>query len=392
MSMRAIHFLMLLSLPLAASFAHAALPPGISGAWFNPEQSGHGLTVEILGGDRALVFWHVFDAAGNPVHLYIEGDVVGRRIDGQAWLGRGMRFGSFDPDDHELIPWGTVSLEFADCNNADLRWQASGPAGAGFVDGSMPVTRLTALAGLHCDMDATGPANAGKYDLQYPENLLGSNEWVAAVDPTGHVWATPTRTPSAAYVGPYAAIITGSPATESGLLALTLRINSAVAFDAGSVISTTGVAVTQEDGRSVFRGSFPVFPPGLREDFVFTERTPDPLERSFETSELAGRTFIWEGRSQFFNHDNTLRFLADGSFCIDVELRDGGECIFRGVLGAEEPGLAMFAFTGTAHGSNYVGKGWVEPAPGGGERVALVAIATSGPEQGGGLGVVGVDQ
>ena len=376
-------------LPFGAS---ARLPAGISGAWFNPAQSGHGLSIEMLDADSALAYWFVYDPAGNPVHLYIEGAVKDHTIVGTAYMGRGMRFGEFDPAYHTLTVWGEVEIAFADCNNAKLQWQASGPAGAGFVDGSMPVTRLTALAGLHCDMDATGPANAGKYDLQYPENLLGSNEWVAAVDPTGHVWATPTRTPSAAYVGPYAAIITGAPATESGLLALMLRINSAVAFDAGSVISTTGAAVTQEDGRSVFRGSFPVFPPGLREDFVFTERTPDPLERSFETSELAGRTFIWEGRSQFFNHDNTLRFLADGSFCIDVELRDGGECIFRGVLGAEEPGLAMFAFTGTAHGSNYVGKGWVEPAPGGGERVALVAIATSGPEQGGGLGVVGVDQ
>lgn len=136
------------------------MPPGISGAWYNPAQPGHGLTVEILNPQSALLFWHVFDPDGNPVHLYIEGDLVGSEIRGRAYLGRGMRFGSFDPSEHDLQYWGRVVLDFQDCNAAHLSWVPSGPAGAGFVQGEMDLVRLTAIAGLACG--GTTPA-AGLY-------------------------------------------------------------------------------------------------------------------------------------------------------------------------------------------------------------------------------------
>ena len=141
---------------LPLSLAHAALPAGISGAWYNPEQPGHGLSVEILSDTSALAYWYVFDPAGNPVHLYLEGQVEGSRINATAWHSRGMRFGSFDPAEHQLRRWGTVTIDFADCNAALLGWNADGPAGAGYGSGELPINRLTSIAALPCQLAAPG--------------------------------------------------------------------------------------------------------------------------------------------------------------------------------------------------------------------------------------------
>ena len=40
----------------STGIASAALPPGISGSWYNPQQSGHGLSIDMLSRDRALVW------------------------------------------------------------------------------------------------------------------------------------------------------------------------------------------------------------------------------------------------------------------------------------------------------------------------------------------------
>ena len=49
--------------------AQAALPAGLSGGWFNPQASGHGLSVQILDPERALMFWYVYDHEGKPMPL-----------------------------------------------------------------------------------------------------------------------------------------------------------------------------------------------------------------------------------------------------------------------------------------------------------------------------------
>lgn len=172
---------------LGSACVHAALPTGISGPWYNPAQSGHGLSVEILAQNRALVFWYVYDAAGNPVHLYIDGRIVGHRIEGTAYTPRGMNFGSFDPADRELPLWGSVNIDFTDCAHANLQWSA---LRAEYGSGQMPIRQLTPLAGLSCELPQLNQLPTGLYEgvLDLPSTSSQISAW-GFVDHEGKLWA-----------------------------------------------------------------------------------------------------------------------------------------------------------------------------------------------------------
>jgi hypothetical protein len=47
--------------------------PNYSGSWYNPEQSGHGFSLEysVLNDGTPLVvaYWYVYDTEGNPIFL-----------------------------------------------------------------------------------------------------------------------------------------------------------------------------------------------------------------------------------------------------------------------------------------------------------------------------------
>ena len=47
--------------------------PSWSGAWYNPDQSGHGISVEVLDDERTAFFWYTYDLDGNPVWLTARG-------------------------------------------------------------------------------------------------------------------------------------------------------------------------------------------------------------------------------------------------------------------------------------------------------------------------------
>jgi hypothetical protein len=123
----------------AAASAHAALPRTLDGSWYNPLQSGHGLTIERIDHDSALLFWHVFDPAGRPLTLYIETAIDGDTMKGEVLAPSGMRFGRFEESELALPFWGKVELAFADCTHATLKYDS--PL-AGYGQGEIPLTRL----------------------------------------------------------------------------------------------------------------------------------------------------------------------------------------------------------------------------------------------------------
>ncbi len=73
-----------------AGSAQAGLPLGFEGSWHNPPQSGHGLTIERIDAERALMCWHVSDPEGRPLTLYIEAALEGDRLVGTALAPRGI--------------------------------------------------------------------------------------------------------------------------------------------------------------------------------------------------------------------------------------------------------------------------------------------------------------
>ena len=79
----------ILLLPLFFSLAHADIRPEHSGTWYNPDQSGHGLSIEVLDDERTIAFWFSYTPNGLPMFLEIIGVNDGHTVTGPAYYNEG---------------------------------------------------------------------------------------------------------------------------------------------------------------------------------------------------------------------------------------------------------------------------------------------------------------
>jgi len=124
--------------------------PGITGSWFDPNQSGHGLAVEVLDGGRFLAYWFTFNPGGSQQAWFLgvgnySGNVATLTDVDQPVGGRWIP--NFDPNQIVHQPWGTLTLTFNDCNHGRVDFASTLP---GYGSGHMDLTRLTQPAGLTC--------------------------------------------------------------------------------------------------------------------------------------------------------------------------------------------------------------------------------------------------
>lgn len=373
-----------LALGVCAQPSHAALPPGISGSWFNPAQSGHGLSIQILEDDRALAFWFVYDRAGNPVHLYIEGAVQGTTISGTAWAGRGMEFGSFDPADHTLDRWGSVEIDFSDCSHAALQWNASGPAGSGYGDGTTALQRLTRIDSTQCVLHAPEQFPIGVYSGTFTADY--TNAWPASlhalVTADGRVWAAyeVVGYSTSFSHGGLGAVITGTvvdwwPGTAA--IEATLRTNEWMrdiipsSHDVAPRRPAAPFDLVLHHGASdaTIRGTRGGIEVALSQDG--SSAVLDPVQTA---AEMAG-TYAFVAAAPYvgpFQH--TVSIDPQGGLCIGWE--EAPCAMFTGMIApTATPGVQAFAI---AHATNpqirYEGQAWRQQ--GGGEPATLVMVAT----------------
>jgi hypothetical protein len=130
-------------------------PPSIradlSGSWYNPDQSGHGLMVEILDDQRAVVAWYTYDAAGAPLWLFGEGAVQGLELTAELGAFSGGRPpADWEEGDLQSEPWGSVTMSVQSCNLATLSWDSSHPD---FESGELELQRLSWIQGQRCNAD-----------------------------------------------------------------------------------------------------------------------------------------------------------------------------------------------------------------------------------------------
>ncbi len=375
----------LVALAALSSGAQAALPAGIGGAWFNPDQSGHGLTVEVLAPDRALVFWFVYDRHGNPMHLYMDGRIEGRRFEATALAPRGLRFPGFDRDAFAMPAWGEVSIDFVDCDRAVLRWDALAPE---FGSGSTDLRRLTARYGSECVLQSTPAGPQGLVSARVER--IGSGGIVAAaapaigaVDPQGRLWAIeqgswPDQSPMLGAVGPAPCVALGSvEALETGEARARLReLPNAWsgprlphACDGGT---WQGVA-SVEAGAVALRNSSSA----EHRLWRFEPRAEAQLVVPLDLPAVAGAYEVGL-RWQFGELRVPMQVEADGSVCVD--LRQGiGEatqpCGLRGRIWAADAQGGFIDFELAAdnepHSAPYRGRGWMERRAEG-DRLLLV--------------------
>jgi hypothetical protein len=147
-----INYMVIYRLPgaTAAPPAAFAIIPGITGAWYDPQQSGHGLFLEVLAGNRLLAWWFTFDAEGNQAWFGGVGTYVGDVATIPFTRTTGGRFiPNFNAAQVSNPAWGTATIRFSSCGRGRIDYVSNSP---GFGSGGMDLTRLTQPLGLTCPL------------------------------------------------------------------------------------------------------------------------------------------------------------------------------------------------------------------------------------------------
>ena len=125
---------------------------GYTGSWYNPEQNGQGLTVEVLSGNRMLVNWNTFTPDGSQ-QAWLGGvaEILGRQAVTFAVRPEGGRFAAnFEWAPVSVNYWGSLTLVFSDCNHGRLFWAGDSGFASPWGVGEVALTRLTLPEGLSC--------------------------------------------------------------------------------------------------------------------------------------------------------------------------------------------------------------------------------------------------
>lgn len=125
---------------------------GFTGAWYNADEPGQGLLVQILDGEegtQALVVWFTFDPEGGQNWLMGVGPVDGDSltVDLSVFTGGILNTEGFDSSNIVTDIWGTISLQFQNCNKGVAAYEAvDEDVGAG----EYTIKRLTKTKGTDC--------------------------------------------------------------------------------------------------------------------------------------------------------------------------------------------------------------------------------------------------
>lgn len=131
----------------------SAITPGFTGNWYDPSQSGHGFSMEVLPGNQLLAEWFVFAPYGGQAWIVATGPISGNSavLQGYYPAGPGGKFPpNFNASQLLIQPWGTIIFSFTDCNSGQVTWQPTPASDGYYTSGSIPISRLTRPAGLTC--------------------------------------------------------------------------------------------------------------------------------------------------------------------------------------------------------------------------------------------------
>lgn len=157
------------SLLLLLSFDASALNVNkyLSGSWSNPQQNGHGFSIEVISAEVSVLYWFVYHPDGSPTFIIAVGKNNGNVIEADAFYNSGMRFGDFNPADRTEIPWGDIKITFQSCDSATLEYDSDLTFdGVPYGSGTIPLTRLLTIDQMQCASNS----NAGLYQGNFHSN------------------------------------------------------------------------------------------------------------------------------------------------------------------------------------------------------------------------------
>jgi hypothetical protein len=155
----------------------------LSGSWYNPNQSGHGFSVEVLSPSRTLFYWYSYHPDGTPMFIVADGTNSGNRVTATAYYNTGMRFGEFNPADRMQTQWGTITLTFHSCNSATLQYNSNiMHHGTAYGSGSLSLVRLANIDKMQCSSAPAAGLYSGNF---YSRRLNQVIPGFAAIAPNG---------------------------------------------------------------------------------------------------------------------------------------------------------------------------------------------------------------
>lgn len=132
----------------------------MTGNWYDPAHSGEGIQVEIgeIEGTSTryiVIAWYTYDSSGTPYWLFgSAGFTAGAQsvtISQMAYSSNGGFAGNFGAAATQAL-WGSLTVQFPDCNSLHFTYQSTGglPAGVPTGFGTRNWTRVTQMNGLAC--------------------------------------------------------------------------------------------------------------------------------------------------------------------------------------------------------------------------------------------------
>jgi len=131
---------------------------GTSSAWYDPAHNGEGFMLEILAGNRAVMYWFTYDTEGRQDWYIAEGEIRGNRILFPELIqASGGEFGpGFDPNQVERKVIGSASFIWSGCDSGAMDWLIDRD-GNGRRHGRMNLQRLSRVMGIDCGMVSLPP-------------------------------------------------------------------------------------------------------------------------------------------------------------------------------------------------------------------------------------------
>ena len=135
----------------------------LSGAFYDPAQSGHGWFIEstnINGVPGVVATWYTY-LNGEQAWLVGSGTVEGDSVRIPLSITRGGAFPpAFVSSAVTVEPWGEVLLRFSSEDQGSATWTTTRP---GFANGSMPLRRLTRIASGNDAGSGLSPCHSGTW-------------------------------------------------------------------------------------------------------------------------------------------------------------------------------------------------------------------------------------
>jgi Domain of unknown function (DUF4331) len=136
----------------------AGISPAISGSWYDNQNPGHGLNLEVVTGtqgDRLNVSWLAYDNGGRQLYLVGTGPISGTTATVPVAVTSGGRFPPpFTASQVTVRPVGQLTFSFSGCNNGSVTYALTDPNLP--MSGTVPLNRLTSISGLSCSFLSSG--------------------------------------------------------------------------------------------------------------------------------------------------------------------------------------------------------------------------------------------